>query len=108
MSEVYSNSFCNISAAAPDSEHSMLGSRNYDTFWQDDMLKGQDTWKYLIHDQDFRDIEVSRGHINTSAWVFHGRLLSTRTLHFSELQLSWQCRKKEAMEMYLVALPDDM
>ncbi|KAL5625662.1 hypothetical protein FOBRF1_000005 [Fusarium oxysporum] len=108
MSHVYSNSFCNISAGdAPDAHHSMLCCRNPDSLCPeivDLVINGQVT-PYLISHTQFWEIEVSRALVNTRAWVLQERLLSCRTLHFGERQLLWECRRKDAAEVYPDGLP---
>ncbi|KAF9776466.1 hypothetical protein IL306_005345 [Fusarium sp. DS 682] len=108
MSHVYSNSFCNISAGdAPDAHHSMFCCRNPDSLCPeivDLVINGQVT-PYLISHTQFWEIEVSRALVNTRAWVLQERLLSCRTLHFGERQLLWECRRKDAAEVYPDGLP---
>ncbi|RSL37837.1 hypothetical protein CEP53_015447, partial [Fusarium sp. AF-6] len=108
MSHVYSNSFCNISAAdAPDAHHSMFCCRNPDSLCPEivDLVVNGQVTPYLISHTQFWEIEVSRALINTRAWVLQERLLSCRTLHFGKRQLLWECRRKDAAEVYPDGLP---
>jgi hypothetical protein len=43
--------------------------------------------------------------LNQRGWTFQERFLSQRTLHFTKLQLYWECRANSACEMYQGALP---
>lgn len=109
MSKVYSNSFCNISAAAaPDGNSSMFNDRLPDAIFPEivnfspvDKASSQ----YLVLDDDFWDTEVSRANVNTRAWVLQERLLSTRILSFGQSQLCWECNEKQAAEIYPLGLP---
>lgn len=111
MSKVYSNSFCNISAgAAPDAEHSMFNIRNPIAIVPGivDLAvpNSPEMFPHLISDEGIWDVEVSSALINSRAWVLQERLLSTRNLHFGESQLSWECRQKDASEIYPAGLPE--
>ncbi|PVH82918.1 HET-domain-containing protein [Cadophora sp. DSE1049] len=111
MSEVYSNSFCNIvAAAAPDGEHSMFHSRDSTSFvieTVDLSIPYQDIIRYMIVDESlwFNNPrlwldEVDNSKVNSRAWVLQERLLSVRNLYFGESQLYWECHGKDAMEVW--------
>ncbi|KAH7073510.1 heterokaryon incompatibility protein [Paraphoma chrysanthemicola] len=108
MGQVYSNSFCNISAAnAPDSDHTLFCSRNPDTLYPQivDLIVDGHVRQYLVSDYRFWETEVSCAPINIRGWVIQERLLSPRVLHFGEREILWECREKEAAEIYPNGLP---
>lgn len=110
MSEVYSNSFCNISAAAaPDGTYSMFNFRDPGKVLPEtiDFTDGisQESRPYLITDTYFWKSDVTNAYINRRAWVLQERLLSLRNLHFGESQLAWECREMDASETYPAGLP---
>jgi len=48
-----------------------------------------------------------KAQLNRRGWVFQERLLSPRTIHFSN-QLFWECRELEAAESYPMGLPEKL
>ncbi|KAH6972470.1 heterokaryon incompatibility protein [Ilyonectria sp. MPI-CAGE-AT-0026] len=111
MSEVYTNSFCNISAMdAPDAHHSMFCSRDPNSLCPEivHLATGSEVAPYLISHTTFWDSEVSHALVNTRAWVLQERLLSRRILHFGERQLLWECQMKDAAEVYPDGLPPEI
>lgn len=111
MNEVYSNSFCNISAAnAPNGHYSMFSERDPGALYPDDIdirLNGR-LIPHRVLDYRFWEKEVSHALINTRAWVFQERLLSPRVLHLGERQILWECENKDAAEIYPEDLPVDL
>ncbi|KAF1731244.1 hypothetical protein CRV24_009323 [Beauveria bassiana] len=111
MRDVYSNSFCNISAAnVPDSHHSMFRSRDPEALHPDVVylsVNGLNT-TYLVSDIRLWDTDVSRAVVNTRAWVLQERLLAPRIVHFGASQVFWECREKDAAEVYPDGLPVDI
>jgi hypothetical protein len=111
MSEVYLNTFCNISAAdAPDSNHTMFHSREPSLFRPESLTLEVDGLcvPHLIFDEQFWTIECSCARINTRAWVLQERLLSPRLLHFGENQVLWECREKDAAEICPNGMPPNL
>ena len=110
MGQVYLNSFCNLSAAnAPGGDHSMFCSRDPDTLYPQILDFAVDGCKglYSVSDQSIWDNEVSEVLVNTRGWVLQERLLSRRILYFGERQIFWECRQKDASEIYSETLPRD-
>ncbi|RSM15446.1 hypothetical protein CDV31_005039 [Fusarium ambrosium] len=102
MSKVYSNSLCNISAGdAPDATHSLFCTRDEKKSYFPEIIectfKGI-TSRYLISEDRYWNIEVTRSPLNTRAWVFQERLLAPRILHFGKRHLIWECREKLASD----------
>jgi hypothetical protein len=102
MGQVYSNSYCNISAAnAPNSDHTLFYTRNPEPFVPQTIALTADGCIHAYHVSDYRfwDTEVSSALINTRGWVLQERLMSPRVLHFGERQMLWECRQKDATEV---------
>lgn len=90
MSDIYSNSFCNISAAdAPDAHHSMFTSRGLHSICPETVLLNlnKQPSPYLLSDTRLWDSEISQALVNSRAWVLQERLLSPRVLYFGERQM---------------------
>ncbi|KAI5458928.1 heterokaryon incompatibility protein-domain-containing protein [Mariannaea sp. PMI_226] len=113
MKDVYSNSFCNISAAdASDCSQSLFNSRD------PGLLNPQlveltlvashgmaTTERFVLSDYHFWKSEVSNAVVNKRGWVLQERFLAPRILHFGRQQLLWECREKDAAEIYPDGLP---
>ncbi|KAH7310136.1 heterokaryon incompatibility protein-domain-containing protein [Rhexocercosporidium sp. MPI-PUGE-AT-0058] len=109
MNRVYGNCLLNIAgtAASFDSAH---GGR----LFQDRLpgvvtprpfrvqLYGHDAW-YRCYDDSWERC-VSDAPLNRRAWVLQERMLSARTLHFTEQQLFWECRSAGLSETHLRGL----
>lgn len=111
MSEVYSNSFCNVSAMdAPDAHHSMFYSRDPNLLCPEivHLAVNSQVAPYLISYTTFWHSEVSHALVNTKAWVLQERLLSRCILHFGERQLFWECQMKDGAELYPDGLPPEI
>lgn len=108
MDKVYSNSFCNISPTdAPDSHHSVFSVRDPHVLYPQivNVSTNRKVTQYVVLHSDFWQTEVSRARLNRRAWVLQERLLSPRVLHFSRNQMLWECREKDASEIYPDGLP---
>ncbi|KAM6536285.1 hypothetical protein FALCPG4_002294 [Fusarium falciforme] len=111
MKHVYSNSFCNISAAdAPDPSHSIFNHRDPHTLIPQVVARsGKEGTKasecFILSDYKFWQVEVSNALVNKRAWVLQERFLAPRILHFGKRQLIWECCEKDAAEIYPDGLP---
>ncbi|RSL59713.1 hypothetical protein CEP54_007169 [Fusarium duplospermum] len=114
MKDVYSNSFCNISAAdAPDPSHSIFNHRELRTLLPHVVVRsGKDTTEtlenFILSDYEFWEQEVSNSLVNKRAWVLQERFLAPRILHFGKRQLLWECCEKDAAEVYPDGLPSSL
>ncbi|KAI8676201.1 HET domain-containing protein [Fusarium sp. Ph1] len=114
MKDVYSNSFCNISAAdAPDPSHSIFNHRDPRTLIPQVVAKsGKDAAKtperFILSDYRIWQTEVSNALVNKRAWVLQERFLAPRILHFGKRQLIWECCEKDAAEVYPDGLPPSL
>ncbi|KAK8071599.1 hypothetical protein PG996_004947 [Apiospora saccharicola] len=108
MSEIYSHSFCNISAAETlDDNQSLFHSRDPRTISPAmvSLSTSSDATSFLVFYMDLWETDVSRSLINSRAWVLQERLLSPRVIHFGPQQLFWECCTKDAAEIYPDGLP---
>lgn len=107
MHSVYSNSWCNISATmGENSSSSIIRYRRKDTLRQDRI---QIAWHqdgavtvltYRLYDKDLWSTCVANAPVNKRGWVLQERLLSPRTLYFTDTQLFWECSRAHLCEMY--------
>ncbi|KAL8334363.1 hypothetical protein RB598_008897 [Gaeumannomyces tritici] len=113
MDQVYSNSFCNISAlTAPDSHQSMFHDRDPDAMYPPTtgfmnewpMINKPST--IIKNLRDRWNEEVLKAKLNTRGWVFQERLLSPRIIHFGRSQVYWECRRLEASEEWPEGFPE--
>lgn len=51
------------------------------------------------------DKYVNNSHLSSCAWALQERLLSTRTLHFTQRGVYWECRHCDASETFSEGLP---
>ncbi|KAK0629222.1 hypothetical protein B0T17DRAFT_505807 [Bombardia bombarda] len=56
----------------------------------------------------FWSSEINSALVNTRAWAVQERFLAPRVLHFGRRQLIWECREKDAAEMYPKGLPPNL
>ncbi|SCO92278.1 uncharacterized protein FRV6_16406 [Fusarium oxysporum] len=113
MKDVYSNSFCNISAAdTPNCSQSIFNSRDprlLNPQVVELTLCGEGsakiTERFVLSDYRFWKSEVSNALVNKRGWVLQERFLAPRILHFNKRQLIWECCEKDAAEVYPDGLP---
>lgn len=109
MEQVYSNSYCNISAAdAENCSESLFNVRdpqsiNPETITLD--LVNDDSGvlipaHFYVYNCLFWIKQVSSALVNNRAWVLQERILAPRVLHFGERQLMWECCEKDAAEVF--------
>ena len=110
MDKVYANSYCNIAATnAPTGHHTMFHHRDPALLNPQVVhcnVNGRAGF-YHIFDSSrvigWRDVEGAL--LNTRGWVLQERLLSPRTLHFSNPQIFWECRQGFSCETYPDGIP---
>ncbi|KAF2419879.1 HET-domain-containing protein, partial [Tothia fuscella] len=126
MYEVYTNSYCNISAtAAKNSEEGLFFSRSPQQLWGDEINLntegipkartrelGNQTLGHEplirrcdILDMSFWEREVDKAPVNVRGWVLQERLLPPRVLHFCKHQIAWECRCLDAAEQFAHGVP---
>ncbi|KAI1287169.1 heterokaryon incompatibility protein-domain-containing protein, partial [Xylaria venustula] len=93
MGDVYLHSYLTIAATrAANSEAGFLGARSFtDTVRLAGVSSGVDDRNvYACQRRSFAN-DVDDGPLNRRAWVLQERVLSPRTLHFTEHQVYWEC-----------------
>ncbi|KAK4032845.1 heterokaryon incompatibility protein-domain-containing protein [Parachaetomium inaequale] len=104
MNQVYSNTFCNISAGdANGCLESLFSPRDRDGFLPQiiELKTGQqdgETGLFRVYDKSYWRRSVSRALVNTRAWVLQERFLSPRVLQFDRRQVLWECLERSATE----------
>ncbi|KIN00795.1 hypothetical protein OIDMADRAFT_124725, partial [Oidiodendron maius Zn] len=103
MSQIYSNSFCNISAtAALDSSQGLFFARDPVTireFIFQTCIDGTRGY-FSPCDEGLWMKYVIEAPLNGRAWVCQERILSKRNLHFSRSQIFWECCEHLACETF--------
>ena len=104
MSQVYSNSICNVSALdAHDSTGGLFFDRETSKIpWYTLKMcrKLQRNRLYEFVNNDFWSVSVQHAPLTHRAWVLQERLLAPRVLHFGKRQLLWECNELRACEYY--------
>ncbi|KAH7393420.1 heterokaryon incompatibility protein-domain-containing protein [Cadophora sp. MPI-SDFR-AT-0126] len=108
MGKVYANAFLNISATlAVDGSERLFHNQGYDALGLSEIkfkMRGKEKQISLL-DGDIWTDEISNAPLNSRGWVFQGRFLAQRVLHFGTRQLGWECRQSTALEMFPRGLP---
>ncbi|KAH7409422.1 heterokaryon incompatibility protein-domain-containing protein [Cadophora sp. MPI-SDFR-AT-0126] len=111
MSGVYGGSALNLAAsAASDGRVGCFSSRNDAELqrtarYRIQCMKGSKVWTFNCIDPTLYASCIQNCPLNQRGWTFQERFLSPRTLHFTKVQLYWECRAQIACEMYQEALP---
>ena len=109
MQDVYTHSFCNLSAMAISSGvHGLFPPRDIDrvrpceveTSWV-----GRDPETYVPIPKRFWDEQLDYAPLSRRGWVFQERWLAPRILHFGSDQLLWECCELNASEAYPHGIP---
>jgi hypothetical protein len=109
MRDVYANSTCNIAAVASMDPYGGLFRHRapadilpvlLQASW--DGCSGSD---YLIWDSDYETRQVSKAELHQRGWVFQERLLTPRTVHFTDSQIFWECSIDFRCEGFPQGLP---
>ncbi len=109
MQDVYSHSFCNLSATASSSGvHGLFPPRDLDrvrpcqieTHWE-----GRDPETYIPIPKRFWDEQLDYVPL-FGRWVFQERWLAPRILHVGSDQLLWECCELNASEAYPSGIPE--
>ena len=90
MEKVFSLAYCTIAATSAVDSNAGFLKRNVNTeyvFIQD--ASGRRF--YICTGMDDFNNHVEEARLNTRAWVMQERVLSRRTIHFSNNQTYWEC-----------------
>ncbi|KIW49680.1 hypothetical protein PV05_11334 [Exophiala xenobiotica] len=107
MDQVYTHSFCNISAtAAMDNSEGLFRSRDQKRKWVDTVyvktedlsVTSQPTVECTISDLEFWDEKVENAPANKRSWVLQERLLAPRVIHWCNDQIAFECREMDRAE----------
>ena len=104
MSQIYSNSICNVSALdAHDSTGGLFFDREnsnipYCTFKTCRKFEQKRVYEFAY--TDFWSDSIQHAPLTRRAWVLQERLLAPRVLHFGKRQLLWECNELRACEVY--------
>lgn len=108
MDKVYSQAYCNISAAvATNSTQGLFFSRDprslrdsTTTFEHKEYYeKEMSEITYAVVDEDIWN-SIGSSHVNTRGWVLQERLLAPRVLHFGRHELHFECREMQCSESH--------
>lgn len=102
MSDVYSNSLCNLSADWGNENDGLFFQReDFPGSWyafkmrlKEDSPGTGEEWKpcYLVRKHEWIDNFLASP-LNRRGWVMQERLLAPRVLHFTPQQVSWECTR---------------
>jgi hypothetical protein len=110
MSQVYKQSALNIAInSAKATSSGMFQVRSSDTrrclsIHQRAITRKEGSKRFLLTLRRNLEIACSERTLHCRAWVIQERLLSPRTVHFSE-QLFWECRSSQASETFPLGIP---
>lgn len=104
MALVYQNSACTIAALFSESTHSGCFSVRYENGSSSHQThhfktaEGGLTFAMARYPTEDVETNVEEHNLNSRAWVFQERLLSPRTLGFSETGIIWDCKESQYKE----------
>ena len=109
MQDVYSYSFCNLSAIATSSgAHGLYPPRDPDHLRPckiETNCSGRDAETYVLVSTRPWDHQLDYAPLSRRGWVFQERWLTPRVLHFGSDQLLWECCELNASEVYPHGIP---
>ena len=109
MSDVYTNSWCNIAATkALDGRDGCFAERTLLDVSQciiEAKWNSHPSQNYVCWIPDIWDYAVDNQNLLQRAWVTQEIVLSPRVLHFSEHQMFWECLELRACETFPLGIP---
>ena len=109
MSDVYTNSWCNIAATkALDGRDGCFAERTLLDVSQciiEAKWNSHPSQNYVCWIPDIWDYAVDNQKLLQRAWVTQEIVLSPRVLHFSEHQMFWECLELRACETFPLGIP---
>lgn len=109
MASIFSTAVLNIAAtASPNGDGGLFLAHNQylangcivDAEWT-----GFPKGKYAVFDDVRWNRRVEESVLNRRAWVLQERLLSPRTIHFGDDQMSWECSRMRGSESWPEGMP---
>lgn len=109
MSDVYTNSWCNIAATkALEARDGCFAERTLLNISQcviEAKWNSHPSQTYVCWYPDIWDYAVNMRKLLQRAWVTQETVLSPRVLHFSEHQMFWECLELRASETFPLGIP---
>lgn len=101
MTEIYSYSYCNISALASssDARNGIFTVRPFDGVFLYPRQVPLVGFTGLLWDGSDWNIDVEDAALSKRAWVVQERFLARRVLHFAESQMYWECLESKQREV---------
>ncbi|RSL55406.1 hypothetical protein CEP53_007105 [Fusarium sp. AF-6] len=108
MNQIYANGTCNISATSAKSAadglfFNPLGSRLLQALKHRREQPATSGRMGITFDGDFVDF-IDSCPLNTRGWVFQERMVSPRVIHFTNLQIYWECFVAQLSERHELCL----
>lgn len=108
MDKIYGNGYINLSAtASTDGTQGIYRSRHPSAIRPPVINYMHDDHEEHIQFEvsDYIEIALEDGPLHDRAWTHQERLVSPRTLHFTDQELIWECRELFASEKYPERIP---
>lgn len=103
VSQIYRNSFCNISAILPSYEptSTLFASERSPrlSFPFSVRLVADGPQTYIIKKKSLWQDEIESSPLSTRGWVVQERFLAPRIIHFSQSQVFWECLENARCEV---------
>ena len=91
MANVFGGAYCTFAASSARSWKEGFLERESTPCYVKAQQKYSRRWKYICNDVNNFENDVDEGPINQRAWVLQERVLSRRTIHFTERHIYWEC-----------------
>lgn len=109
MANVYQNAYCTIAATGSkgDQDGIFIPRVKQDVCSLEYIAANTTITATYIEDDVAAMKELHTSPLSTRAWTLQERLLSRRTVHFTESRVIWECRSRFETEDLLVLGPED-
>ena len=110
MQDIYSHSFCNLSAIAFSAGvHGLFPPRDLNHIRRSELemsWAGRDPETCIPIPKRYWDEQLDQTPLSSRGWVFQERWLAPKVLHFGSDQLLWECCELNASEVYPRGIPE--